>query len=121
MAISNSGNTAGLKAAAEFLAEKMAQKAAELPSKKIPPTLKSYVRGEVGYINAGGTGGSEAMNAYMFETPGARHPLFGNRKHWYGQEYRPFMEEAAEEFGDEAAQIYADAAIEVWKEEGGFY
>jgi hypothetical protein len=96
------------------------QRARDLPSKKIPATIKSYIRAGIGYISAGGVGGREAPNAYMFEEQGARHPLFGNRKHWYEQPYRPFMEEGIEISLDEAADAFADAAIATMAAEAGY-
>jgi hypothetical protein len=118
--VSPAGEIAGLERAAEIIAEAVKAAAEALPSKKIPPTVRSYVRAGIGYVTAGGTGGQEAPNAHMFETPGARHPLFGNKKHWYNQPYRPFMEEGAEAAADEAAEAYADATIGVWAKESGF-
>jgi hypothetical protein len=127
MAISNLGIEAGLKAAGEVLVKAIKAKAAAMPSKKIPGTVKSYVRGGVGYINAGGPGGRTAPNAYMFETYGARHPLFAHGprgtdgwKNWYDQPYRPFMEEGVEASLNEAAETFADTAIEVMAAEGGY-
>ncbi len=51
--------------------------------------------------------GSEAPNAEPFET-GRRHPLFGNREHWYPQPKREFLEEAAAAAGEEAAEIFSE-------------
>jgi hypothetical protein len=63
----------------------------------------------------------------MFETYGARHPLFAHGprgtdgwKNWYDQPYRPFMEEGVEASLNEAAETFADTAIEVMAAEGGY-
>lgn len=126
MAISGAGEAAGLKKASEILAKAVKAKAAAMPSKKIPPSVKSYVRAGIGYVSAGGVGGKEAPNAYMFEEYGARHPLFakGPRgtdgwKHWYDQPYRPFMEEAIEAAADKAAEAFADEVLDIWTKESG--
>lgn len=109
--------TAGMKAATAIIADSIRTVAGAMPSKKIPPTVRHYVRGGVGYVGAGGPGGRVAPNAYMFETPGARHPFFakvGSYRYihgpWYTQPYRPFMETGAA-IAEGAA---AEALAEVW-------
>jgi hypothetical protein len=108
---------AGMRAATAHIAQVIKAVASAMPSKKIPPTVVSYVRRGIGYVSAGGPGGRVAPNAYMFETPGARHPYFapvGSYRYlhepWYTQPYRPFMETGAEIAHDDAAEILA----EVW-------
>lgn len=109
--------TEGMRAATAYIADVIKAVAAAMPSKKIPPTVVSYVRTNIGYVSAGGPGGRTAPNAYMFETPGARHPFFAHvgtwrYQHgpWYTQPYRPFMETGAAIAHDDAAEILA----EVW-------
>lgn len=118
--ISMAGENAGLKEAADIIRDVAKEITAAMPSKKIPPTIISFVRGGVAYVNAGGPGGKTAPNAYMFETIGARHPLFGDKRHWYDQPYRPFLEDAAEIAGQAAANAYADIAISTWARESGY-
>lgn len=125
--VSGAGDVAGIAAAAALIADKAKEITAAMPSKKIPKTIISYVRGGIGYINAGGPGGRSAPNAYMFETPGARHPLFAHGprgtdgwRHWYDQPYRPFLEDAAEISGQAAADVYAEVAISIWAKETGY-
>ena len=125
--VSRTGDELGLEKAAEVIRDKAKEITTAMPSKKIPPTIISYVRGGVAYVNAGGPGGQDAPNAYMFEEYGARHPLFAHGprgtdgwRHWYEQPYRPFLEEAAEAAGQEAADVYADVAIAVWAKESGY-
>lgn len=128
MALSSAGETVGLRKAAAIIAEAVKAKAEAIPSRKIPPTVRSFVRAGIGYVTAGGTGGQQAPNAYMFEELGARHPLFaqgpkgtgGGWKHWYEQPYRPFMEEGAEVAADAAAEAFADEAIAIWAKESGY-
>jgi hypothetical protein len=68
-------------------------------------------------------GGDIAPNAYPFDPPPgrvpSRHPLFNNRKHWYNQPYRPFLEESADEAIDRAAVEYSKV-IDDWAREAGF-
>jgi hypothetical protein len=118
--LTDAGENAGLARAAEIIADKAKEITTAMPSKKIPPTIRSFIRAGIAYVSAGGTGGQEAPNAYMFETEGARHPLFGNKRHWYDQPFRPFLEEAAEIAGDDAAEAYADITIGVWAKESGY-
>lgn len=127
MPLSDSGDLVGLRKAAAIIAGATRIAATDMPSKKIPPTIKWYIRAGVAYVQAGGVGGQMAPNAYMFETLGARHPLFAHGprgtdgwKHWYDQPYRPFMEEAAEASADAAAEAYGDAAIAIWARESGY-
>jgi hypothetical protein len=117
--LSDAGEEAGLKAAAEVAVEAVKFTAERLPSKKIPPSVSSRVVRGIAYVSAGGVGGRQAPNAYMFEEQGARHPLFGNKKHWYDQPYRPFMEAAIEASADEMAEVFADVAIDIWMKESG--
>jgi hypothetical protein len=94
-----------LRAAAECIAILARAKAAGFSS-RIPGTIK-VIGGTGGvWITAGGPGGKDAPNAYPFET-GARHPLFGNTKHWYPQPKKPFLEEAAAEGADAAINEFA--------------
>lgn len=123
--VTEAGHLAGIKAAAAVIEDYVWKQAREMvtktgTAKKIPPTVRSYVRMGIGYVAAGGRGGRAAPNAAMFETPGARHPLFGNKKHWYEQPYRPFMEEGAERGASEAADVYADVTIGIWLKETGW-
>lgn len=104
-----------IRKAAEIIANQAKANAARF-SKRIPLSFRISVRSGNATISAGG---EAAPNAIMFETPGARHPLFGDREYWYTQPYRPFMEEAAEEKADEAMQSFADDMIEQMLNENG--
>lgn len=125
--ISSDAQTEGLRRAAIIIQDEAWRITREMPlnsggvgSKKIPPTINYYLRLGAAYVSAGGPGGKAAPNAAMFETPGARHPLFGDRKHWYVQPYRPFLEEAADNAGQEAEEAYADGCIEVMTKTSGW-
>lgn len=123
--VSEAGHLAAIRAASRVIEDHVWEAARTMPTKsgthrKIPPSVSSYVRSGIGYVTAGGRGGQQAPNAAMFETPGARHPLFGDKKHWYTQPYRPFMEEGAEAGLDDAANVYADICIQTWCKETGW-
>jgi hypothetical protein len=133
--LSQAGHLAGLAAANKVFVKKVKEVTAAMPtggksgnvgSRKIPPTVISYVRGGIGYVNAGGPGGLSAPNAYMFEVPDRRHPLFAHGprgtdgwKKWYDQKYIPFLEIAADAAEDDAVEAYLNAALDVWIKEAG--
>lgn len=135
------GDRRGLSAAATVIARAAIRITRAMPvrwtpgpgSRSIPPTINSYLTADFGegrtiaYVSAGGPGGLAAPAAYMFETPGARHPLFAHGPpgtdgwlNWYTQPYRPFLEEAAEQAGQTACEVYADTAIQIWARESGY-
>lgn len=65
-------------------------------------------------------GSKAAPNAYPFEVPGVRHPVFGRPDiPWEDNENRPFMVPAAEEGAVGAAEIVA-RVIEDWGADYGF-
>ena len=87
-----------LAAAAEVIASRARELAAW--SHKIPPSIKVEVSGNTAVIS------SDAPNAYPAETR-ARHPLFGNREHWYGPPGTRFLAPAADERAGAAMARYA--------------
>jgi len=141
MALSITGDRMGLREAAKVIAREAKEIVRARPnstreytgSRKIPRTIDSYLTAgfapdrTIAYVSAGGTGGMEAPNAWMFETKGARHPLFAHGPpgtdgwlNWYTQPFFPFLEEAAERAGQDACEKYADIAIQVWARESGY-
>jgi hypothetical protein len=58
-------------------------------SAKIPPSIRVEVAGKTATISA------DAPNARPAELR-LRHPLFGDRKHWYGPPGAPFLVPAAD-------------------------
>jgi len=48
---------AGMRAATAIIADSIKTVATAMPSKKIPPTVRWYMRGAIGYVGAGGPGG----------------------------------------------------------------
>jgi len=88
-----------LKAAAEIIAAQAEANAAAW-SKQIPGSIRVEVEARVATIS------TEAPPAYPAETR-ARHPLFGDREHWYGPPGEPFLGPAADERAGAAMARYA--------------
>lgn len=93
-------------------------------SRRIPRSIRVSLDSRGVNVQAGGP---SAPQARMFETPGARHPLFAHGprgtdgwRHWYTQPYRPFLEQAAEARGQDACEVYADEVIPELLREFGF-
>jgi hypothetical protein len=107
-----SGASAGtrLGEAAENIADGIRARAAEF-SVKIPPSVSVD---QASTTTA--TVSADAPNAYPIET-GARHPLFGNRNHWYPMKQILFMEEGAGNALDKAAETYGYGTINDWLKE----
>jgi len=105
--------TERLKEAAEVVAE-AARTIAAAFSRRIPPATR--VKGGITGVRVE-TDRHEAPNAWPFET-GAFHPLFGDRDHWYQQEHRPYMSEAADMKAEEAAERFAEV-LDDWAKDLG--
>ena len=121
-------STTALKAAAEVIAAATRVIAGRFSS-TIPGVTRSYLGtgGFTAFVAAGHKGGKwgwTPINAWMFEEPHSgkipKHPLFGNRSHWYYQPYRPFMEEGAAAGADQAAKVFADLSIDKWLAQTGW-
>lgn len=96
-------------------------------SSEIPPAVHKYMTRDFAWVSAGRHGGEwnwEPIHAWMFDEPHAgpipKHPLFGNRKRWYYQPYRPFLEEGMYAGLDEAMAVYADGEQAALDYEYGF-
>jgi hypothetical protein len=63
-------------------------------------------------------GSVKAPHAYAFEL-GKRHPLFGDRSHWYPTAHIPFLENAADAGAEAAAEIVAQV-VDDWAREYGY-
>jgi len=63
--------------------------------------------------------GWEPIQALMFDD-NKRHPLFGDKKHWYNQGEYPITEGTIRENGEDCAEAYADAAVDLMLDEHGF-
>lgn len=98
--------------AAEKIAEGVREVSATF-SVKIPPSVHVRQGSETS-----ATVYADAPNAYPIET-GARHPLFGNREHWYRMKQRLFLEQGAAVSLDQAAEVYGKT-IDDWLREVGW-
>jgi len=88
-----------LAAAAGIIAD-TARKFAGTWSEQIPGAIEVRVSGNTAEISC------SAPPAYPAETR-ARHPLFGNREHWYGPPGAPFLGPAADARAGAAMARYA--------------
>jgi len=70
-------------------------------SRSIPSNIRTVEHDEMHVDVVADTGA-----AYPAETR-ARHPLFGNRRHWYGPPGEPFLAPAAEERAGTAMEKFA--------------
>lgn len=66
----------------------------------------------------GGEWGWTPIQALMFDN-NKRHPLYGNRRHWYHEGYYPITEATVRIGADEATEAFADAAVDRLLEEHG--
>lgn len=116
--ISGGGTRESVLAAAEIFAEKARQIAAKF-SRRIPAAtyVDPYTEQQAQVV----TDGVEAPNAAPFEF-GERHPLFGDRKHWYKQPTRAYMSRAAQDSStiDKAADIYGSLEADLLADEFGY-
>jgi hypothetical protein len=87
-----------LGAAAEEIAK--GARALAAWSRQIPPSISVEVSGNTATIS------TDAGPAYPAETR-ARHPLFGDREHWYGPPGEPFLGPAADARAGAAMARYA--------------
>lgn len=106
-------NAEDLKAAAEVLADEVRKQAGAVSS-RTAGAVNVKAAGGGWEINAGYPGGRwgwDPIQGWMFDE-GAKHPLFGDRSHWYAQKHWPFMALAVSLAIDKAADAYADKVID---------
>ena len=101
-----------LREAAEVIADD-ARARAGLWSRTIPASITVTVAGELAKVTA------HAKVARPAELR-LRHPLFGNRRHWYGPPGSSFLGPAAEAKADKAAVIYS-RVVDDWARRDGFH
>lgn len=80
-------------------------------SKQISGGIEVEVDGNIAMIY------SDAPPAYPGETR-HRHPLFGNRRHWYGPPGEPFLGPAVDERAGAAMAKYAQVVDDMCRERG---
>ena len=105
------GGGGDLGAAAKIIADR-AKELAGSWSATVPGSISVEVAGNVATISA------DAPPARPNELA-LRHPLFGNRDHWYGPNDRPFLRPAADDASDAAMARYAKK-IDGWARKAGF-
>lgn len=103
------------------------RESASFVSRRIAAVVHKYRRGDFVYIAAGNRGGKWGWTpiiAWMFNEPHAgpipKHPLWGNRKYWKYQPYRPYMDAGAAKAEREALDLYAEACQKIWNAEFDF-
>lgn len=110
----------GLRAAAETLARVM-RGVARVRTRRTADAVHVTYEGAEAVVQGGrpeGAYGWEPIQGAMFDD-NARHPLFGNKRHWYDQGYYPISEGTVRIGADEAAEAYADAAVDLMLDEHG--
>ena len=111
----------GLKAAADVFAKFLKRFAGKWTRHGAAAVNVSF-EGSDAVIAAGHPGGAwgwEPIQALMFDDD-RRHPLYGDKSHWYHQGLGP-MTELAEKAGiDEAARAWDETGVTMLLEEHGF-
>ena len=111
----------GLRAASEVVA-RMLRRVAEVKTRKTAEAVHVTWQGEEAVVQAGHAGGAwgwEPIQGLMFDD-NRRHPLFGDKRHWYHQGDYPITAYAEAYSASDAAEAYADAALELMLDEHGF-
>lgn len=112
----------GLRAAGEVLANVMKRVAAHKTKEGARQVHSGFTAADEVTVSAGypmGRWGWEPIQASMFDND-RRHPLFGDKSHWYRQGYYPITQNTVQAGAEEAANAYIDAALEPMLEEHGF-
>jgi|SRR5215469_4465731 len=109
------GGSQALRAAAQVFGRTMMRMAVSVMRSDETATAVNIrpIAPDVIDVNAGRPGGEwgwTPIEAWMFET-GSKHPLFGDRKHWYAQPYRPILDKTATAGYPEAERVYANTRI----------
>ena len=100
-----------MRAAAQIIARQAMADAAAW-SVQIPPSIKVKARDSTATIT------SSVGPAYPNEVPGVRHPVYGNRRNWVTNQYRPFLAPAADMKADAATAEIAKYIDDVCHENG---
>lgn len=110
----------GRRAAARVFAAVM-KRVAAVKTKKGADAVRVTQEGNETVIAAGrpaGRYGWEPIEAAMFDDDG-RHPLFGNKRHWYREGRYPITELTERTALGRAVDAYADTALpELFREHG---
>lgn len=109
-AVNLGGGDLRLREAAEAIRDRARANASW--SRQIPPSLRLEVGANVAVIS------SSARPAYPSELR-RKHPLFGDREHWYRPPGEKWLGPAADQAGDEALRRYSKK-IDDWARELGY-
>ena len=110
-----------LRAAANVVA-RVLRRVAAVRTRRTAVAVHTALEGNEAVVSAGrpeGRYGWEPIQALMFDD-NKRHPLFGNKRHWYHQGDYPITAYAEAYSASDAAEAYADAVIEPLLDEHGF-
>jgi hypothetical protein len=109
----------GLRAAADVLARIM-QVVAMPKTRMTAAAVNVIADGEDVLVRGGRPGrwGWTPIQGSMLDN-NRRHPLFGNRAHWYNEGYYGITEMTVDYGADDAAEAYADAAVDLMLREHG--
>ena len=110
----------GLKAAAEVVA-RVFRRVAAVRTHRTADAVHVTWEGEEAVVAGGHPGGAwgwEPVTAFMFDD-NARHPLFGDKKHWYHQGDYPITAYTEAFSASDAAEAFADAAVDLYLKEAG--
>jgi hypothetical protein len=111
----------GLKAAADRFAAAMKTVAA-VRTRRTAEAVNTVWDGDTIVIRAGrpeGVYGWEPVQAKMFDN-NLRHPLFGDKKHWYHQGRYPITKYTEKAALNDAVERFADVAVPRLLKEHGF-
>lgn len=114
-------NREGLRAAAERFAAAMRTVAAVKTRRTADAVNISDERKEI-VVRAGrpeGVYGWEPIQAVMFDN-NLRHPLFGNKGHWYHEGRYPITQYTERAAIDDASEQYAQGAVDPLLKDHGF-
>lgn len=100
-----------MRAAALIIARQAMADAATW-SRQVPPSIRVKASGNTATIT------SDVGPSYPNEVLGVRHPVFGNRRNWVTNQYRPFLAPAADMKADAAAAEIAKYIDDVCHEDG---
>lgn len=81
-------------------------------SVQVPPSIRVKAAGNSATIDSG------VGPSYPNEVAGVRHPVYGNRRNWVLNQYRPFLAPAADAKADAAASEIAKYIDDVAHEDG---
>lgn len=114
-------NRAGLKAAAERFARAM-RTVAGVRTNETAAAVNVAWEGDTALVRGGEPGGPwqwTPIQAAMFDD-NLRHPLFGNKRHWYKQGRWPITAYTERAAINDVDEVYADAAVDPMLAEYGF-